>query len=243
MKWSGKTAEKYDAWAETPRGRYVLNLEKAFLQKMMAPWPRRKQSLLDIGCGTGIFTAVFWEAGFSVTALDSSSDMLARARARLGARADFHVGVGEHLPFDDNEFDFCTLITVLEFCEQPEKVAAEAVRVARKGVLIVFLNKWSLYYLSHGRPGRDNTLSHGRWFSWPEVRSLLPPELVRPRIHARSILPGPVSTWKSMPGFSIVNGICLPVWLGSFAAMRVDFGLQAVKTPLVAWKAEPRPAP
>ncbi|NCC94898.1 MAG: methyltransferase domain-containing protein, partial [Opitutae bacterium] len=46
----------------------------------MAPWPRRKQKLLDIGCGTGMFLEFFWSCGFDLTGMDKSPDMLARAR-------------------------------------------------------------------------------------------------------------------------------------------------------------------
>ncbi|NCC25275.1 MAG: class I SAM-dependent methyltransferase [Deltaproteobacteria bacterium] len=242
MTWNRETAERYDVWAETARGSLVLGLERAFLQKMVAPWPRRKQTLLDIGSGTGFFTTMFWEAGFEVTALDASPDMLSRARARLGNKAEYRVGVAEHLPFDDNEFDFTALVTVLEFCDDPAKALAEAGRVSRKGLLLVFLNRWSFYYLSHGRPRPDRgILSRGRWLSWPAIRRLVNEALDRPVLHARSILPGPSWTWRSWPGLQTLNGLCLPPWMGAFVAVRVDLGPRSAQTPLFAWKPQARP--
>src|SRR5437588_641891 len=39
-------------------------------------------SLIDVGCGTGSYTAALAELGWDVTGVDISEDMLRRARAR-----------------------------------------------------------------------------------------------------------------------------------------------------------------
>ena len=49
----------------------------------------------------------------------------------LGNRAGLFPGRAEDLPFEDNEFDIVTLITCLEFVENPEEALAEALRVAK----------------------------------------------------------------------------------------------------------------
>jgi SAM-dependent methyltransferase len=44
--------------------------------------------ILDAGCGVGRDTLAFVERGFSVVAFDASAEMVRRARARLGGRAE-----------------------------------------------------------------------------------------------------------------------------------------------------------
>ena len=92
MDWSEEIASKYDGWAESRQGQFVLQHEKRLFQRLLSPWPRRRQTLLEPGCGTGIFLEFFWEAGFDVSGIDSSSAMLARARKRLGSKAELHLG-------------------------------------------------------------------------------------------------------------------------------------------------------
>lgn len=56
----------------------------------------------------------------------------------MGCRVDLHLGQGDHVPFEDREFDYVSIMTVLEFVDDPGSVLREAVRVARKGVLVTF---------------------------------------------------------------------------------------------------------
>lgn len=147
MRWNRESAVRYDKWAGTVREASPCSRKK-LLQGVIAPWPRRKQKLLDIGCGTGMFLEFFWSCGFDLTGMDKSPDMLARAREKIGHRADLHLGSAEHLPFEDREFDYASLMTVFEFLEDPALALREAARVARKGLLICFLNRMSLYGLS-----------------------------------------------------------------------------------------------
>jgi SAM-dependent methyltransferase len=237
--WTEETVQRYEQWFDSPLGRYVLAREKRFLQHMISPWPRRRQHLLEVGCGTGFFLEMFWEAGFDVTGVDRAPTMISRARERMGDRVDFHLGVAEELPFDDNEFDFVSLITVLEFCDDPARALCEAHRVARKGVLVGFLNRYSLYYLSRGRKrkGRETgLLRNATWFSWPEMKRILIETMGTHPMQARSILLGPPSTWRSCPGVNQFNELPLFPWCGAFAAVRVDLYGKPVVTPLLQWK-------
>ena len=136
-----------EAWYDTPAGKHVLSRERLLIAHMLSCWPRRNHTLLEMGCGGGHFLELFWNAGFDVTAIDERQDCLDMARERIGHRATLRQGSLEHGPFDDDEFDFVTLVTVLEHMEYPEIVLREAFRVARHGVLVLFYNSWSLYHL------------------------------------------------------------------------------------------------
>ncbi len=138
---------RYEAWYASPRGAYALACEQRLIASLISAWPRRGHSLLEIGCGTGHFLEMFHNAGFDVTGLDSSLLMLEAAKSRMGFRATLRVGQAEHMPFDDGAFDFAAFVTSLECMDDREAALAEAFRVASKGVVIVFLNSWSLYRL------------------------------------------------------------------------------------------------
>lgn len=100
-------------WYATPQGAYALAREKILLQHALSPWPRRGHSLLDMGCGDGLFLEFFWQSGFDVTAIDRASPLLDAARQRLHGRADIQAGALDSLPFADNTFDYVAITAPL----------------------------------------------------------------------------------------------------------------------------------
>ncbi|MEJ5347968.1 MAG: class I SAM-dependent methyltransferase [Desulfosoma sp.] len=135
-------ALRMERWAETEPGRTVLRLERNLLQRL---WnPTSPQRVLDVGCGTGWTLQWLAQLGHAVTGVEPSWELVRYAQRKLPQRILIHHGFAEDLPFSDNEFDTVTLITTLEFVENPRAALAEACRVARRHVLIGTLNKWSL---------------------------------------------------------------------------------------------------
>jgi ubiquinone/menaquinone biosynthesis C-methylase UbiE len=53
-------------------------------------------------------------------------------------------GDARRLPFADGAFDLAAFITTLDFLERPRTALAEALRVARRGVVLGVLNRWSV---------------------------------------------------------------------------------------------------
>ena len=137
-----RRAAGYEAWYTTRRGRRADLAERALLERLLAPFAEA-QSALEVGCGTGHFTR--WLAGRlpHVIGLDRSPAMLAEARRPrpllLLIQGDAH-----HLPIRSRAVDLSVFVITLEFVEHPAVALAEAVRVARRGVLVVALNRWSL---------------------------------------------------------------------------------------------------
>ena len=238
--WDNETARRYDAWFTTPEGLFALKREIRLIERMTAGWPRRGQRLLEIGCGTGIFLEVLHSAGFDVTGLDAAPAMLEAARRRMGNKADLHLGDAAHLPFDDNAFDFCVLLTVLEFCPDPAAVLAEAGRVAKKAVLVAYLNPCSLYGLSLrlSRGRRRGPLREAHWFAPCAMNRLVRKALGRRPVRSASVLPGPRSTWREAAPWRQLNAPLLPLPLGAFCACTVNLGDAPVMTPLPALKAK-----
>ena len=145
-----RVAAHYEAWYETPEGRRADELEKAVLSRLLQGFSG-SDSVLEIGCGTGHFTR--WLTGQKRVAvgLDFSPAMLAQAQALDGVL--LVRGDARWLPFADGVFDLTAFITTLEFLERPREVLVEALRVARHGVLLGVLNRWSVLGLQRRLAG------------------------------------------------------------------------------------------
>ena len=155
----------YETWYETT-GRRADRLEKSLLKRLLAGFPPTS-TLLEVGCGTGHFARWFGEQGLRVTGLDLSTAMLAEA-LRLDSLSCVH-GDALALPFPTGAFDLVVLITTLEFVPHPAVVLAEALRVARHGLILGVLNRQS-------RLGRQLKRKGGG--VWEAARFFTPAELV-----------------------------------------------------------------
>ncbi len=128
--------EKYDRWFETPIGVLVKKYENELFLDLLQPRPG--EMILDVGCGTGVFTLNILGLGTRVTGLDISQPMLVRARQKAekypfrGVAADMM-----SLPFADECFDKVVSMTALEFTEDGKGAVSELFRVTRKGGVVV----------------------------------------------------------------------------------------------------------
>ncbi len=171
MTFDENVAAHYEAWYETPEGRRADELEKAVLGWLLQAFAR-PGSVLEIGCGTGHFTRWLSDQGLAAVGLDLSAAMLAQARALDGiplARGDAY-----RLPFADGAFDLAALVTTLEFLERPQEALAEALRVARCGMVLGVLNRWSLLGLQRRLVGlfRSTVYDAARFYGVGELKRL-----------------------------------------------------------------------
>jgi SAM-dependent methyltransferase len=161
-------AARYEEWYQG-RGAAADRLEKLLLGELLLSFPHSR-ALLEAGCGTGHFTRWFERQGLSTMGADLSAAMLAEAR-RLGSRALVRANALA-LPFADRSFDVVALITTLEFLSDPGRVLSECTRVARQGLLVGALNRWSVYGLRRRRDA-SSVWRQARWFGPYELRRLL----------------------------------------------------------------------
>ncbi len=131
----------YDTWRQSHQSRTIDRSIEPLVVSLLDPRPGDR--VLDIGCGTGNHLIMFSKMGLDVSGVDASPQMLEKARARLGHKSNFKIGMAEDLPFDDNEFDLAVLINTLEFMDNPLSALREAGRVARKKIFIGVLNSFS----------------------------------------------------------------------------------------------------
>jgi len=213
--------ERYERWLASPWGRLATTLESELVVSLLAP--RFGERVLDIGCGVGTHLQLFRHQGLDVTGLDASPEMLEAARGRLGAGVPLHLGFAEHLPFDDCEFDLCTLITSLEFVADAAQALAEAARVARRRVLVGMLNPYS----SHGIECLVRGLvGHGVWrqarlYSPWQMRRLATRVLGPLPLRWRSALVLPPAVSQRAPGLERRLSFGTNPF-GAFVAMTID---------------------
>ena len=98
---------------------------------------------LDAGCGSGYFSRILAQRKARVIGLDASWNMIREARALavaagLEAQLDFRkVDTIEKLPFDDETFDGCICLSVLEYLKNPSSCIEEIVRTTKKGGAVI----------------------------------------------------------------------------------------------------------
>ncbi|TVQ21403.1 MAG: class I SAM-dependent methyltransferase [Spirochaetaceae bacterium] len=86
-------------------------------------------SIIDIGSGRGVVTAVLRDRGYAATPLDVRDRSVEPALAPV-------LYDGGAIPFPDRTFDCALLLTVLHHTPEPDAVLREAARVARRLIVI-----------------------------------------------------------------------------------------------------------
>ena len=179
--------EKYDRWFETPIGALVKKYEKELLLDLLQPRPA--EMILDVGCGTGVFTFDILSFGPRITGLDISYPML--KRAEMNAKGyPFRALAGDmgYLPFGDGCFDKVVSMTALEFIADGQAAVEDMFRVAKKGGVVVVTTLNSLSPWADRRKkaaDRGHSLFKQMIFRSPDdMRALAPVEAtVKTAIH------------------------------------------------------------
>ncbi|MEX1026819.1 MAG: class I SAM-dependent methyltransferase [Candidatus Paceibacterota bacterium] len=159
---------RYEGWYSGV-GRRADILEKSLLEKLLRDFSQVR-SVLEIGCGTGHFSRWLAAKNLKVTGLDISAPMLAEAR-KLNCLC-YQEGDALDLPFDDRSYDLAVLITTLEFVTDPLRALVEATRIARHGLILGVLNRWSLLTVNYRRSGKPLWSSASFFGPW-ELKRLV----------------------------------------------------------------------
>ena len=179
--------EKYDRWFETPIGALVKKYENELLLELLQPGPQ--EMILDVGCGTGIFTLSILGFGTRITGLDISYPMLKRAELKVKG-FPFRAVAGDmrFLPFADGCFDKVVSMTALEFIEDGRAAVKDLLRVTKKGGVVVVTTLNSLSPWADRRKkaaGRGHSIFQQMIFRSPDdMRALVPMDAtVKTAIH------------------------------------------------------------
>ncbi|WP_428327786.1 class I SAM-dependent methyltransferase [Mucilaginibacter sp.] len=99
--------------------------------------------LLDVGCGSGLFSSLASATGAYVTGIDASEALITEARQR-NTTANFTTGEMEELPFADDTFDVVCGFNSFQYAANTPNALAQAHRVLKPGgklVVMIWGNK------------------------------------------------------------------------------------------------------
>ena len=149
---------------------------------MVSRLPRDGGAVLDVATGTGLVAERLVAAGFTVTGLDQSPDMLAQARRRFEGRVELVEASATELPFADASYDHLTFTYLLRYVDDPAATLRELARVTRPGGTVASLEfclphgiwrrLWNLH-VDIGLPVAGGLISPG----WGEVGRFLGPSI------------------------------------------------------------------
>lgn len=157
-----RTADRFGyLWSQSVPGAEPYETEQYHVGKTMGRLGLSTPSglVLDAGCGDGIDVSILARAsGVDVIGVDLSDGGCRTANTRAGHLSNAHVVQASlaQLPFADDIFDFVYSYGVLHHLAEPERGAAEIVRVAR-------LNARVVAYLYEDFSERPRLL---RWALW-----------------------------------------------------------------------------
>ena len=131
------TRDGYAGWAPVydEPGNQLLDLEQPVVREILDGLPHGVA--LDAACGTGRHTAYLAELGHKVIGVDTSPEMLARAREKV-PDGEFHEADLHELPLADDSVDLVVCAVALAHVPDLARALTELVRVLRpNGHLVI----------------------------------------------------------------------------------------------------------
>jgi SAM-dependent methyltransferase len=202
------TPEQYDAWYDTPRGRWIGELEWTAVRNALRLQP--SDTVLDVGCGTGWFTRRAESVATRVVGLDIDRASLEFARHKGACWAEYLMGDATCLPFADAAFDKVMSIAALCFVSDWPSAIAEIARVCRDRFAIGLLNRHSVLYLRKGRHGGTGAYAGAHWHTKAELEASM-----------RAL---PVAQWRISYGVFAASGSTAARLLERVAPETLPFG-------------------
>lgn len=119
-------------WADVQEGKAAPLYEAVLKETAVGA----NTSVLDIGCGSGLFCEMAAKRGARVSGLDAAEPLLEIARERV-QDGDFRTGELEELPYADRTFDIVAGFNSFQFAANPVNALREASRVAGTGTVVI----------------------------------------------------------------------------------------------------------
>lgn len=129
---------RVDVFSQTER--YIKEMD-VFIRELE---PKASHLYLDVGCGSGnAMNYITEKTGCDSKGIEQFESYIALSKCK----EKITLANAHHIPFEDNTFDFVTIIHVIGHVEDPVQVMREALRVTKPGgkIGIVTPNKWHIY--------------------------------------------------------------------------------------------------
>lgn len=220
---------------------FVRAMQFSLLQKALAPWPRRSAPLLEINCGDGAFLRMLWRCGFDLVATEPDMRLRIQAQNRPVPDCDIRSARDDNLPFEEDSFDWAILHLRLRTKNSLDAAIREALRIARRGIMVTFWNQYSLAALL-ARMSSKKAASFPETVSWRMVWSSLRSTRAR-SVTTLSTLCGPQFTWSGRSSLAAINSWLSSFPVGAWCISRLDFGARYPATPLPLRFAKTLPQP
>lgn len=144
--------EKWEEWQDSPWGRLYYKISRYNIQRHLND---KHKSVIDIGGGNGSDSIYYAKKGYSVTCLDNSADMLAKAKETATAQGvsdkiTFHQCDAKDIQkyFPGREFDLILCHLMLEFTTDFQTTLSNVCKlIAPGGMLsVIEMNRYSEVY-------------------------------------------------------------------------------------------------
>ncbi len=226
---------------------FVQGCKDRLFEQLTLSWPCRNATLLEIACASGHFLNAFHGYGFDVSGLVIKEGDMSTIRETLTKYVELRLGVPDHLPFDDDSMDYVALLTPFDASYDLQHALSEAMRVARRGLVLGFMNIWSWHGLSQraarcikivktASSSERNYPLHSYWHMAKLCKELCP----HAQIRSLSTLAGPARFWHPASLWHRVNKHIYHLPFGAFVGMSVSIEQERPLTPMPL-KAEEAP--
>ncbi|MEM3736471.1 MAG: class I SAM-dependent methyltransferase [Candidatus Bathyarchaeia archaeon] len=141
-----------EAWAKKREIREISDSTAGLYDEMHAEEQNAKYSeavkylnfagvrtILDAGCGTGLFVEYLGDIGLEIFGVDISIERLKIAHAKFHDRNKvfFVCGDTDYMPFSDGTLDMGVAFTLIDSLPEPSNTLKEFTRVLRRGAQLV----------------------------------------------------------------------------------------------------------
>lgn len=173
-------AAHYDKWYTDEVGGLAHSLEREMVMRFMDPHPG--ETVLDLGCGTGIYALELAQLGLRVTGIDISAGMLRVARekaSRLNLPIVFELADLGQIDFGSERYDKVISVSAMEFFSDPAEIMRRAYRAVKPGGRMVFAtigggSHWSRLYERRAKADPGHLFNKAAFFSGPQLLDLFP---------------------------------------------------------------------
>lgn len=131
--------KRAEGYSQVNQGELATQQRRIWLENLREHLPDKKPEdvkILDIGTGPGFFAIILAQAGYQVTAVDYTEEMLKEARHNAGELAEKIQWLqmdAQNLDFPDQTFDAVVSRNLTWNLENPTRAYQEWLRVLKKG--------------------------------------------------------------------------------------------------------------